>query len=367
MRWTGPDCFMIDGMKKTGCKAESWKSGVMSSTIRAKFDAILREGGEKDEVEKKIQSLFRKEALLVHPDKQQPQASNEAPSPKDIPSFADLVAARDDALARLARGEGDADREEIGKMASEFMWKMGEMALQMVDASPIDITLEVDLEDVYHARVKKLVVGVLRADAPTPFERQSKTFYVPLIPRGRDGVLDDVIFKGEGDDPIADILLGGRIRTSWSRSDVRVKLQVRPHPVFVRDPVLHACDLHASVQVTLEQHYRGARFSLPHPSGKEVVAKYHGMASGSSKRKVGSLKQVRFLRGKGLPYRQEDATTTTTTTSDATVLSRGDAYVFMEVVLPRLQATDLEDDHVIEALRLLSSFPVDAATPVPTS
>lgn len=301
--------------------------------------------------DEEVHSAFRRATPQCHPDK----------SGGSRAAFERLVCARDRALAALARarrGERGSSRD-VGA-DHDVMWRpdgmptgvgwavylAGEVVRRHATAKALEIDLDVSLADVYHARVKKVVLGVLRAGGDKPFERTQQTLYVRLLPHGPDGTLDVVRFPGAGDDPTALILLGGHASgfaeplAKKLRGDVVVRIRMRPHKAFHRDPVLRACDLHATADVTLEGHYLGQRVELPHPSSKArpLVAQYEGRASASSELAAGEggcgreirdgrlPRQVCSFPGLGLPYSLEDGGT-----------ARGDAYVFLEVRLPELR------------------------------
>lgn len=305
-----------------------------------------------------VNASFRRLALASHPDK---NPGNQEDAAKE---FVKLKNARERAVMRLENPHMvlDEDLNKVATMATDpmvnwavlWMQRMTYEVAKSQEAKPVEVDLEVSLEDVYHARIKKVVLGVLRADSGDPFKRTRQTVYVRLLPKlSKYGSISlDVIFPAMGDDPPLAILLGF---DAWKdmidddtlpakpRSDVIVRVHVKPHETFSIDTVLRGCDLQASVAVSIEGRYLGEEFELHHPSGTAVVVEY------DAKRAEKEEKQVHVLKEMGLPF-----------VSDSGSKSHGDLYVFME---PKMPVTlDLDDPRVRDALALLgarkNAFPV---------
>lgn len=349
-----------------------------------------------------VHSAFRRAALSTHPDKAGPASSD---------AFARLKDARDRALSILMLGDDGHGRDGTGGEAAAMTvnagvsWAMqwaAQVAFEAVrsrEARPIVLDLDVSMEDVYHARVKKVVISVLRVGGERPFERTRQTLYVRLLSRdGPDGSLD-VVFPGAGDDPPAAILLGLQ---GWSRlfehrgtppppprSDVTVRVRVLPHHAFRRDLLVRKCDLHADATISIQGHYLGETIELAHPSGTPVTVRTSsssdddndndnpedcGIEEGMGRGRRGGRRQVRVLHGMGLPYLDANADADADRPQGggggggghrrrdhaSASYKRGDAYVFIETRLPTL---DLGRQDVLDALATLAKASTVDMTP----
>lgn len=280
-----------------------------------------------------IHTAFRKQALHCHPDKNQDSAAGE---------FIHLKDARDRAILLAGNPDVSCNGQEVDPVVSWAVSWMSHMTYEIAKnkrAKTVEVDIDVTLEDVYHGRTKKVVIGVLRADSGDPFKRTRQIVYVKLIYRG-DSL--DAVFPGMGDDPPLAILMGFKV---WKdmvdveslppRSDVIVRIHVRDG-VFRRDAVLRPYDLHTDVSVTLEGRYLGAKFEIEHPSGTPSVVEYEGGKE--------EERQVKVIKGMGLPYYTSESNH-----------SRGDAYVFMEPKMPRPEDLDMDSQEVRDALALLAN------------
>ena len=295
-----------------------------------------------------VNASFRRLALAHHPDKnpEDPEAAAK--------EFVKLKSARERAIARLENPHSlleDGASNEVATVDPMVNWAliwMHRMTYEIAkskEAKPVEVDLEVSLEDVLHARIKKVVLGVLRADSGEPFKRTRQTVFVRLLPKlMEDGTISlDAIFPAMGDDPPLAILLGFDVwkdmidvDTLPPRSDVIVRVHVKPHEVYSIDTVLRGCDLHATLNVSLEGRYLGERFELPHPAldpSQTLPVDY--LPSEENER------QVRVFKGMGLPY----------DSGKSGNRDQGDLYVIMEPKLP--PTVELDDPRVREALALL--------------
>ena len=204
-----------------------------------------------------VRAAFRRLALSRHPDKSKSEAVDF--------DFAALVDARDRALAVV---------DARPSPAQWAVWVACTVLGETV-ARPIDVDLDVTLDDLHGARVKKVVLGVIRV-APTgvaPFSRQRQALFVRLVSPSRETPIGTLFFRGCGDDAPAAVLLGcgdGPLSATGppnERGDVRVHVRVLEHPTWAPDPVLFpGSDLHATVAVSLRAAYLGERVRVPHPS-----------------------------------------------------------------------------------------------------
>ena len=217
-------------------------------------------------------------------------------------------------------------------------------------AETLTVDLPVSLEDIYHARVKKIVVSVVRRPL---FTRTRQALYVRLMRSDRSEPLrHEHLFPGMGDDSLAEMLLPalfGRERkapgfTKGARGDVLVRLVVAPHPVFSPDPVLYPCDLHATVPLSLHGYCHGQTTTLPHFSGTPVVASYtppplaEAEEDADTETDPAPARHVQMFPGLGLPYRPPDDSSSGSSSNSNREVHRGDLYVFMELRLPSPRA-----------------------------
>jgi DnaJ-class molecular chaperone len=285
-----------------------------------------------------INAAFRKLALHCHPDKN--------PDSRAAEEFSSLKDARDRAIF-IVENPTTFSSEDLTAVAVDpvvnwavsWMTHMTYEIAKSKEAKPIEVDIEVSLEDVYHARTKKVVIGVLRADSGEPFKRTRQVVYVKLIHRG-DSL--DAVFPMMGDDPPLAILMGFDVwkdmvdvETLPPRSDVIVHVHVK-NAFFRRDTVLRSYDLHADVTVSLEGRYVGESFELEHPSGTSLTVEYEGGKD--------EERQVKVIKGMGLPFQS----------SSDKGFSRGDMYVFMDPRMPKPADLDLESSAVRDALALLA-------------
>ena len=114
-----------------------------------------------------VNAAFRKLALSCHPDKN-PDASNAAEE------FTKLKDARDRALVVIENQNPQANSDAENPMVNWAVSWMSRMTYEIAknqEAKPVEVDIVVSLSDVYHARTKKVVISVLRADSGEPFKR----------------------------------------------------------------------------------------------------------------------------------------------------------------------------------------------------
>jgi DnaJ-class molecular chaperone len=207
-----------------------------------------------------------------------------------------------------------------------------------VPPPPISVDLCVPLEEVWQARVKKIVIWARRR-APLLgstmslriWERQ--TLLVSLVDLRRlsaDGCSGELRMEGMGDDP-----------PFWGpRGDVVVRWSMPPHPVYRPDDTLSPFDLHAEITIGPVDFYYGRTFALPilGTAGPQWSVTHHG-AQGRS---------VHVERGAGLPV------------ASSAHADRGDLYVFFQLHMPKMSQAHLDRADVRAAFDLLFATDISA-------
>lgn len=160
------------------------------------------------------------------------------------------------------------------------------------------ITLSIDLEDVYHHRVKKLNVRVKRWLEDGTYGDHTVTLYVSLL-----NFDTEHRFSKMGDD--------GRLNRK-RRSDIIVKLDIKLHPHIKMD-TMSICpyDIYIEQKITLYDYYYNTSFTKD-VFGSNICVDY---SPGQT---------VAIAKGKGLPFCE----------GTTPCVKRGDLLVHFELVLP---------------------------------
>ena len=245
-----------------------------------------------------IKRAYKKLALIFHPDK------NKDPSCED--TFKTITQAYNTLSDPVQRNMYDATIEihdlnsirDWGEFFEQIMECMKQI-LQKVQESmqPIIVSLPVTLEDLYHRRIKKIIVKVKRRNSENEIEQQSIPFYISLCNYERE-----YIFEKMGDDPLF---------PKFSRNDVKVILKVEEHPQINIDQYVSKYDMYYDKHITLYEHYFKHSFTI-NIFGKDVDIPYN------------RNNKTYFMNGYGLPYYDEE--------KDCEM--RGDLYVYFHVDLP---------------------------------
>lgn len=156
----------------------------------------------------------------------------------------------------------------------------------------IDIKMHVTLDDLYHAKVKKLLVKV----KGSCHEEKQQELYISLFSHKKM-----YTFKNKGD-----YLPGGK------RGNIIVHLEVDKHDLVNKDSILCEYDLYIDWDITLNDYYCRKYLALPYfGEVLELENLYPGL-------------KCKVVKGKGLPYfnelNEED--------------TRGDLYVYFNLHLP---------------------------------
>jgi DnaJ-class molecular chaperone len=263
-----------------------------------------------------IRKAFRKLALLHHPDK---NPNHDDAFFKEIKDAYDILSdpvKRQfyDLTSQTTSGFQNEDMNWMDMMTNiaACLKAMYERYKTEKD-NVITIHVNVTLEDIYHRKIKKIVVNTLNSDKsvkPTPI-------YISLM-----NYQEEYRFHGVGDEfeiPIP-LVPGKRVKT---RGDVIIKVAIDEHPTFKIDTLLTPFDLHVEKKVSLYQYLYGDTFELD-LFGESVSIEYTNGC------------KVKVLKEKGLPYYDEEV--------DKEL--RGDVYVFFDVVLPTNFQEFTQDDNL---------------------
>lgn len=165
------------------------------------------------------------------------------------------------------------------------------------------IDIDVSLDDVYHARVKKLVVRVNRKG----LDSICRKIMIPLMT-----YVPTYYFPGMGDE-------------SDVNGDVSVNVQVKGHVSGVQiDKLINFFDLHLTVRTNLRDLVFGRMITLRDIPGGDYDVWYGGRDIAPSFKIVGN---------RGLPYMKDG------------VVCRGDLYVFFDMCMPVRPAQEMMDVH----------------------
>lgn len=258
-----------------------------------------------------IRKAFRKLALLHHPDKN--------PNHDDV-LFKEIKDAYDVLSDPVKRQLYDLTSNTTTQFHNEDMNWMEVMTniaaclkamyqrYKTEKESVLTIQVTVTLEEIYHRKIKRIVVNTMTADKVV----KQTPIYISLM-----NYQDEYRFEGVGDEfeiPIP-LVSGKRVKT---RGDVVVQVKIEEHSVFKIDTLLTPYDLHVEKKVSLYQYLYGDMFEID-LFGETLVIPYENGC------------KVKVMKEKGLPYYDEEADHE----------SRGDLYVFFDVILP----TNFEEIH----------------------
>lgn len=265
-----------------------------------------------------IKAAFRKLALKCHPDKSQSQKSSieEFQQVKDAYDF--LMDAVDKNTNNMSDNLGDSviwskvfdilvtqinatmKRTQKEKHKENRRSKKCHHAQPPTAADPrycvdniLNIKMRVTLDDLYHARVKKLLVKV--KDVRTNSFDQEE-LYVSLF-----NYKETYIFKNKGD-----FLADG------SRGNIHVTLEIEAHDLVHADKILCPYDLYIDMDISLSEYY----------CRNYMAISYFGEILELEDIKPGQ--KCMLVKGKGLPYFDSNTEEDT----------RGDLYVYLHLKLP---------------------------------
>lgn len=246
-----------------------------------------------DATDEEVKRAFRKLALEHHPDKK---------GSRD--TFQRIKYAYDILSNPIKRKMHDATSGVFGEMDWGALLKsmmaliasMSKKKKQSTDAT-IHVDLRVTIDDIYHKRVKKLVVNTRKRDG----SNGTSTIYVSLA-----NYKESFTFFGAGDEYECK-----DDEAASKRGDVRVRLIIEPHPVFTIDNVITPYDLHTECEINLYEYLYGTTRTID-VFGKGIEIRFEaGM-------------QSKCIPLMGLPF-----------IDDETGLpNRGNLYVFFDIILP---------------------------------
>lgn len=264
-----------------------------------------------------IKAAYRKLALKYHPDKCQDNTSeqftkiNEAYeflSKWDGPlspvnTFDDVIdwgSMFDNLLSKLT--ETMQKKMEKKKASKGQHTKQPRPPKQQQPA--ITIKMPVTLDDIYNAKIKKLVIKVIDEDG----QSKAEELYISLF-----NYKTKYTFKNKGD-------YDAVIKT---RTDIVVTLDIAEHPLIKIDKVISKFDLFIEFDISLYDYYCRTYLALPYLNGElvEVENMHPGM-------------KCALLKQKGLPYYDKDNEEDT----------RGDLFIHFNLVLPSFDVDNVPTD-----------------------
>lgn len=165
------------------------------------------------------------------------------------------------------------------------------------------VNIDVSLDDVYHARVKKLIVKVNKHGVDWGYRK----IMIPLVTH-----LPSHFFEGMGDE-------------SDMTGDVCVNVHVQDHVSGVHvDNLIDCFDLHITVETNVRDLIIGKLITLKDIPGGELQVWYGGSENAAT---------FTIIRNRGLPYLKDG------------LICRGDLYVFFDMCLPSRPSDHLMNLH----------------------
>jgi DnaJ-class molecular chaperone len=124
--------------------------------------------------------------------------------------------------------------------------------------APVKLKIAVDLEDIYHAKVKKIVVKVKRKEGDT-FVFKSIPLYISLL-----NYETSYVFHKQGDESESDV--------DGQRGDVIVNLDIKNDNVMM-DTLFCKYDLHMECEISLYEYLYGVNKSIKYFNERIEVQK----------------------------------------------------------------------------------------------
>lgn len=254
-------------------------------------------GLDKSATDEDIRKAYRSLALLHHPDKggsdEYFKTVNEA---YEVLKDKDKRKIYDD----FTNCVGDESYTFNELLIMIFSVVMNFMQKQKRLKNPIQLSINVTLEEVYNNDIKKLTVSTKRLKGDTVM----KHLYIPLC-----DVQKQYEFPQEGDEISCGIY-----------NDIVVNLTVLEHERIKRDNIVCEFDLYIEDTITLFEYYEGVRRNLPYLNNEVLEVECH--KRDNCNHTINDYVIVHVIPGKGLPYYEDDT------------IVRGNLYIYFRLKLP---------------------------------
>jgi DnaJ-class molecular chaperone len=234
----------------------------------------------RDATQDDIKKAYKQMALQHHPDKN----GGDDTKFKKINEAYQILSDPDKRKMYDLRYEDDINLDILYKFATILMDIVQEKLKDKVKQNipkdctiaPIKIKIVVDLEDIYHAKVKKIVVKVKRKEGDT-FIFKSIPLYISLL-----NYETSYVFHKQGDE--SDI--------EGQRGDVIVDVDIKSDNVMI-DTLFCKYDLHMEYDINLYEYLYGINKTINHFSKTIEIQK---------EPELGSCSLTHEVENHGLPY-----------------------------------------------------------------
>ena len=254
-----------------------------------------------------IRHAYRRQALLHHPDKK---------PDRDDRMFKEIQEAYETLSDPMRRGiydttyDGNVTNINWKEYINYIVVITTNLFASMIDAKrrDVNITIPISMNDLYHGKIKKVIVKVKRLQENLKLESISIPIFISLIDYDSEYVV-----KNQGDDGLL---------KKFARGDLKVciKLQEESYSKRLRiDQLFCKHDLYYDRDITLYEHYFIKSFNIELFDDFILTVPY-------------DHKKVVMLKGKGLPY-----------IDDYGYEQRGDLYVCFHVILPKPDLCNMVD------------------------
>lgn len=265
-------------------------------------------GVSRDATADEIKRAYKRLALAYHPDK----------NGGDDTMFKKINHAYQILGEPSTRREYDARAGAGGASLSDLLSKLVKAVIRAVSEAkktsgreeaerPVTrIPIRASLEDVFRARIKKIVARIKPSSDSAEFV--SKTFYISLL-----SYKSCYVYPNQGD--------GG--------GDLVFDLEIDPHETIKIDSLVCPHDLYVDRTISLYEFYYGARVRVAHVDGETIEC--------AKTFEDGSMTSV--FKNRGLPYKEDEA------------IRRGDLYVFYRIAEPSHEDIRLDDPELKRMLK----------------
>lgn len=293
------------------------------------YDLYKVLGLNKEASQEDIKRAFRRLALQHHPDKNE---GNDIEF-KRINEAYQILSDADKRKVYDMKYEDNINLDILSKFASILMNivhdKLKErvkQTSQVSKPSPIILTMSVDVEEIYNAKVKKLIVKVKRRNPCGGFNFERKPLYISLL-----NYKDEYVFAGQGDD--------AENGQGEYRGDIVVKLDIKsttPNEVNV-DTMFCKYDLHMECKMSLYEYFYGIDTRVPYFNNETINIK----VIPSARHNIHSddyYNYVHEVNDKGLPYvekNEEDL--------DEAEVKRGKLFIYFKLSIDTMSIDKLEE------------------------